>query len=90
VLALQYSRSAFLPCRRRILASGRRVEVRRSRSHATRPQGATSTRRLRAGQWIAEEEGAVQHPLGGRVSLTDQQRAEDVRAGARPAGPPQG
>ena len=45
------------------LASGRRVEVRRNRSHATRPQGATSTRRPGAGHWSAEEDCTAQDRL---------------------------
>jgi hypothetical protein len=45
--------------RRRILATGGRVEVRRSRSHATQPQGATSTLRPGAGHLTAEEDGTA-------------------------------
>ena len=56
-------------------ASGRRVEVRRSRSRATRPKGATSTRRLGAGHWNAEEDGTEQHRLSDRMSLPDQRLA---------------
>src|ERR1039458_7030518 len=39
------------------LASGYRVQGRRSRSRATRPQGAPWTRWPGAGQWNAEEDG---------------------------------
>jgi hypothetical protein len=41
------------------LASGGRVNGRRSRSHATRPQGAPLTRRPGAGQSCVEEDGCA-------------------------------
>jgi len=74
--------------RRGILASGRRVEVRQSRSHATRPEGATSTRRPGAGHWNAEEDGTVQRPMHDRMSLAGLRRASGWADARRPGASP--
>jgi hypothetical protein len=64
------------------LASGHRVEGRRSRSHATRPQGAPSTRRPRAGQWKPRKTAAPA-PCSCRGARSDQRQLSDgpARAG---------
>ena len=51
------------------LASGCRVEVRRSRSHATRPQGATSTRWPGAGHWKRRGSRIKATPAGPQIPI---------------------
>jgi len=59
------------PGRRRSSASGHRVQGRRNRSHATRPQGAPWTRCPRARQWIAEGDDHGADPRAFRLSHLD-------------------
>jgi hypothetical protein len=58
-----------LPRRRQILASGRRAEVRRSRSHASAPQGRPRRGGRERDHGSAGEDGTVQHRPACRVSL---------------------
>src|SRR5436190_444475 len=76
--------------RRRILTSGRRVEVRRSRStRRDRRERPRRDGRERDNQ-VAEEDGTIQHPSHvARPSLADQRRPE-ASGPARQPGPPQG